>query len=388
MSERSSEPGRPLRARHAGPCRAMFAPMLWLVTLALLLVAAVQPVPAQIAPRLTGEVAIKELDAASAALAARAAGQPGTALDAASRHLKALAASLRQSLGGDVGKPVETVGSGPRARVLRAHAAALRTQDFLKSCSGCTGADASATAAALAAGIDAFATDVQVAKWVPVIDTVETLDHRPLFAIRQGGKASGLALNGVNLADTQCADPRITATDAGGKPLATQPTLTGVLATRLELRWPGVATLPAGPVVLHVVPQHKMFLLGCTTLPEATATFEVTPPVRFAVAYELSASCASGQTVLGRGTMPTIEGYRSTVVRTIDTSGCAAPQSYTVTATVALGGGSGPVSVGPITQSADAAITAGLPGGLILSWNPAVKTLFVRSGASQCKGVD
>lgn len=387
MSDCSGVSGRPRRAGHAGSHCAMFAHMICPVTLALLLAVTAQPVAAQIAPRLTGEVAIKELDAASVALAARAAGQPGTALDAASRQLKALAASLRESLGGDVGKPVETIGSEPRARVLRAHAAALRTQDFLKSCGGCTGADAGATAAALAAGIDALAKAGQVAKLVPVIDTVETLDHRPLFAVRQGGKSSGLALNGVNLADTQCADPRITATDAGGKPLATQPTLTGVLATRLELHWPEVAALPAGPVVLHVLPQHKVFLLGCTTLPEATATFQVTPPVRFAVAYELSAGCAGGQTVLGRGTMPTIEGYGSTAARTIDTASCTAPQSYTVTATVALGS-SDPVSVGPITQSADAAMTAGLPGGLILSWNPMVKTLFVRSGASQCKGVD
>jgi hypothetical protein len=197
---------------------------------------------------------------------------------------------------------------------------------------------------------------------------------------------AGLAVNGVNLADPQCADPRITATDAGGKPLATQPTLTGVLSTRLELHWSQLASLPAGAVVLHVVPQHKVFLLGCTTLPEATATFEVTPPVHFAVDYVLSASCASGQTVLGRGSMPTIEGYGSTVMRSIDTSACAAPQSYTVTATVTSGGG--PVSVGPFTQSADASITAGLPGGLVLSWNPAAKALFVRSGASQCKGID
>ena len=271
--------------------------------------------------------------------------------------------------------------------MLRAHAAALRTQDFLKACSGCTGTDASATASALAAGIDALARAGQAGKLVPVIDTVETLDHRPLFAVRRGGTLAGLAVNGVNLADTQCADPRITATDAGGKPLATQPTITGVLPTRLELRWPQLAALPAGLVVLHVVPQHKAFLLGCTTLPEATATFAVAPPAHFAVDYALSASCAGGQTVLGRGSMPTIDGYGRTVTRRIDTASCAAPQNYSVTATVTAGGGD-PVSVGPFTQSADASITAGLPGGLVLSWNPAANALFVRSGASQCKGVD
>ncbi len=384
MSELTGVPGGHTLAGHAGLRRAMVALAL---CLAMFAVAATRPLAAQIAPRLTGKLVIKELDAISTALAARAAAQPGAPLGAVSQQLQAMVTSLRESLGGDVGKPVETIGSESRARVLRAHAAALRTQDFLKSCSGCTGADADATAAALAAGIDALAKDDQVAKLVPVIDSLETLNHRPLFAVRQGGKASGLAVNGVNLADTQCADPHIMATDADGKPLATQPTLTGVLPTRLELHWPEVVALPAGPVVLHVVPQHKVFLLGCITLPEASATFELTPPVHFSVDYVLSASCASGQTVLGRGTMPMITGYGSTVVRTIDTSSCTAPQSYTVTATVATGGG-GRVSVGPFTQSAGASITAGLPDSLILSWNPAVNTLFVRSGASQCNGVD
>jgi hypothetical protein len=43
--------------------------------------------------------------------------------------------------------------------------------------------------------------------------------------------------------------------------------------------------------------------------------------------------------------------------------------------------------VGPITQSADATITAGLPGGLTLSWDPSVRRIFVRSGVNACKGV-
>lgn len=372
---------------HAGYCRAMLPVTRGLLMLALLLVVVAPPVAAQIAPRLTGQVAIKELDEASVVLAASAARQPGMSLEAVSLQLKTLATSLRKSLGGDLGKPVETLGSEPRARVQRAHAAALQAQYFEKSCRGCTGVDAAATTTALAAGVDALAKADQMAKIVPVIDTVETLDHRPLFAIRQGGKSSGLALNGVNLADSECADPRVTATDAAGKLLATQPTFTGVLSTRLELTWPALAALPAGLMVLHVLPQHKMFLLGCSTLPEATATFVVTPPVRFAVDYVLSASCAGGLKVLSRGTMPTIETYGGTVARMIDTSSCAAPQGYAVTATIALGGRD-PVSVGPITQTADAVITVGLPGELTLSWNPAVNTLFVRSGASHCMGID
>lgn len=394
-----SLPGRPLCAGQVGYRRARFRFTPGLLTLALLLAIAASPIAAQIAPRLTGELVISELDAAAAALAARAAKQPGTPLSAVSLQLESLAASLRDSLGGDLGKPVEILSGEPRARVQRAHAAAQQAQNFLTSTSGCTGADATATAAALAASVDALGKGDQTgklakianlakgAKLVPVIDTLETLDHRPLFAIRQGGKSSGLALNGANLADLQCANPLISVTDASGTPLATQPTLTGVLPTRLELKWPEMAALPAGQVVVHVLATHKTFLLGCSALSEATANFEVTPPVHIAVGYVLSASCASGQSELGRGTMPLIEAYASTVMRTIDTASCAAPKSYTVAATVTLGGGS-PVSVGPITQTADAVITAGLPGGLTMSWNPAVNTLFVRAGASQCKAID
>jgi hypothetical protein len=44
-------------------------------------------------------------------------------------------------------------------------------------------------------------------------------------------------------------------------------------------------------------------------------------------------------------------------------------------------------SAGPFEQSADANATVGLPGGLSLSWDPAVRQLFVRSGAPMCKGV-
>ena len=45
------------------------------------------------------------------------------------------------------------------------------------------------------------------------------------------------------------------------------------------------------------------------------------------------------------------------------------------------------VSVGPISQIASAGITAGLPGGLSLSWDPSVRQLFLRPGAASCKGV-
>ena len=54
----------------------------------------------------------------------------------------------------------------------------------------------------------------------PVIDAVETLDHKPLFALHPGDKPLAFALTGTNLSDAQCADPEVTATDGQGAPLA------------------------------------------------------------------------------------------------------------------------------------------------------------------------
>ena len=67
-------------------------------------------------------------------------------------------------------------------------------------------------------------------------------------------------------------------------------------------------------------------------------------------------------------------------------NGCADPLSYAISATVTFGDGHSS-TVGPISQIASAGITAGLPGGLSLSWDPSVHQLVVRPAASSCKGV-
>ncbi len=84
------------------------------------------------------------------------------------------------------------------------------------------------------------------------------------------------------------------------------------------------------------------------------------------------------------GTLPDIGA--ATVAQHVDLAGCVNPGSYTITATVASGDGPG-TSVGPVTQSAAAGITAGLPGGLSLSWDPSVQQIFVRPSTGTCKGV-
>jgi hypothetical protein len=348
------------------------------------------PACAQLAPRLTAKVALHELTVAGAALDSAARAKSSSSLTSVQQQLAGMADGVRKSMGSDAVKPVELVGDSLRGRVVRAHAAAARVQAYIEASGKCHGSDAAAMQSALAEGIARLASADDSAKLVPVIDSVETMDHQPLFALHRGGGPLTFALVGANLADAQCADPRVSATDVTGGPLPTQPELTGAVPGRIELRWPDAGTLPEGSVVIHVAAQHKAFLVGCTALPEASAVIRVTSLARFEVAYSLEAVCpgsgGSGVVVLGQGKLPALVGYGATVSLPVDTSACTEPQSYRLSATVTQGDGS-KINAGPFTQSAQASITAGLPGGLSLSWKPTVKTLFASSGAPVCNGV-
>jgi hypothetical protein len=364
----------------------------WLALGGLLLVASTAPTDAQIAARLSGQVALDEIKAASALLAAQTKGTPDAPLTGVEQQLAEMANTL-QELHGDLDKPVETISDAERAGVLRAHAAAARVQAYVAASGGCQGGDAGAMRAALVDGVARLASDTASAKLVPVVDGMETLAHVPLFVLHQGSGPMLFALSGVNLVDTQCADPKVMATDAAGRPLSTQPSVTGAAPGRIELRWAQSGALPTGSVVLHVTTQRKAFLVGCTALPEASAVIQVAPAARYQVEYTLSASCpasaskgsSASEVPLAHGKMPWL-GYGSTVSQPVDTSACTEPQSYSVSATVEGSDGSR-APAGPFTQSAQASITAGLPGGLTLSWSPSAQTLFVRSGVKTCKGV-
>jgi hypothetical protein len=365
----------------------------WGLGLSILLAvsAACAPALAQMAPRLTGAMVLASLDKAQQAVSARAGAFRDAHLAAAGDALAGMASSLRASLGGDADKPVEILDARERAAALRAQAAGQRVQAWLDASSGaCTADEAAAMAAALDAGIGqlARATGSQKAP-LPVVDGVETMDRRPLFVLRQHGPAPAFALVGENLLDAQCANPTVTATDLQGHALAAQPRVTAVQASRIELAWPGAAALEPGSYVLHVASKRKAFLRGCTAQPEAVAALRVAPPLRFSVGYALVAVCggpAGAVVPLGKGTLPDIDARGATVSQAIDTSACASPASYTVTATVRAADGK-VSTAGPVTQSADATITAGLPGGLTLSWDPSVRRIFVRSGVNACKGV-
>lgn len=349
-----------------------------------LLLAAATPAGAQLSPRLTPGSVADQLDAARQRLAGRA----DTA--AVARQLQALAQDLRATLADRSTQPLTALDDRDRGRVLRAHAAAGLASDFADAAEACRAGESAAMAQALAVSVRQLAQAPAEGKPMQAtIDRVETSDHAPLFALRGTDKPMALALVGSELADPQCPDPQVTATDASGAPLPSQPRLTNVLPTRIEFEWPDTAALKPGSYVFHVRPQHKAFLVGCGAQPEAAVSVQVVPAPKFTVGYSLDAVCGHSDprtVALGKGTLPPLEGYGATVAQAIDTSACIDPVAYRISATVGYADGAS-ASAGPFEQSADANATVGLPGGLSLSWDPAVRQLFVRSGAPMCKGV-
>ncbi|HUB91177.1 MAG TPA: hypothetical protein VMA74_15745 [Dyella sp.] len=340
---------------------------------------------AQIAPRLTGEAVIARLDTAKQDLAARAATAHDDRLAAVSTRLGDMADALRKTLGDKASQPADIMDNSRRAAVLRGDAAVQRTRAYLDEAPSCPGSDAKALTDALADTVDTLAKTSSSSKATPVIGSVETIDHRPVFALHPGHAPVALALVGTNLSDPQCADPQLTATDDKGKLLDTQPVITGVLPTRIELKFPEGAGSTSGPLVLHVIPKHKVFLRGCTAQPEAVTALQVTSPMRVSVSYDLTTTCSNGQRVPSSGTLPDITAYGATSSRQVEAAACEAAR-YAISAKLMFGDGNS-ASVGPVEQTAAADITLGLPAGFTLSWSPSTRTVFVRSAANVCKGV-
>lgn len=349
----------------------------------------VAPLPAQIAPRLTGATVLAQLDTAQHDLAARAASLPNSGLAATSQRLAQLEVALRKALGNDTEKPIDIIGADAKASAYRASAAVQRTQAYLDATKGCLTADATTMAAALATTVDLLAGESGSSKTQPVINGVETMDHRQLFVLGNSSKEVAFALVGTNLVDTQCEDPVVSATDRQGKRLVMQPSVTGVSPSRIELKLANSADLPSGSYVLHVQSKHKAFLVGCTAQPEAVAVVQAAPPVKAAVSYGLTATCrvngAEHAMPPVTGTLPDLAGGNA-VSQQIATDGCSDPVSYAITATVTFSDGHS-ASIGPISQIASAGITAGLQGGYSLSWDPSVHQIFVRASPSTCKGI-
>jgi hypothetical protein len=343
----------------------------------------------QVAPRLTGDLVVADLAKAQQAVKARADDSHDAGLQAVAAKLQSMAARLRETLGDDANQPVATIDKDARDAAMRADAAAKRVQAWLDaSAVTCTRDEAQAMLAALTATLDQLSADTASQKApLPVIEGVETLDQRPLFALTADDAVPKFVLTGANLVDAQCANPAVTATGPDGKPVGAQPQLVAAQPGRVELQWPGAANLAPGSYVLNLSAERKAFLLGCVSQPPAVAVLQVAPAPHFDVSYALIATCA-GQPApvsLGSATVA-IAGRGQTVARTIDASACATPVSYTLTAAARAGNGE-ETRAGPFTQGPDASITSGLGNGLTLSWDPALHQLVVRSGQRTCKGV-
>ena len=341
------------------------------------------PALAQMPPRLTPAAAADQLDAARQ----RLAGQAGTA--AVARQLQSLGQGLRTTLADRLAQPLTALGDRERGIVLRAHAAAQLAEDFADAAAGCREGERASMASALALSVQRLAQAPAEAKPMQAtIERVEAKDQPALFALRAGTGPVALALVGSELSDPQCPDPQVTATDASGAPLPVQPRITGVAPNRVELAW-DTGRLAPGAYLLHVRPRHKAFLVGCSMQPEAAVALQLVSPAKFTVGYAIEGTCgrdAPRTVALGKGTLPPLEGYGAIVAQAVDTSGCADPVAYRVSATVGYADGAN-AAAGPFEQNADANLTVGLPGGLTLNWDPAVRQLFVRSGAPMCKGI-
>lgn len=341
------------------------------------------PALAQLPPRLTAGSVADQLDAARQRLAT----QPGTA--AIAQQLQVLGQALRGTLADRLAQPLTALADRDRGLVLRAHAAAQLAGDFADAAGSCREGESAAMAEALALSVQRLAqAPAEAAPMQATIDRVESKDHAALFALRSAARPVELALAGSELSDPQCPDPQLTATGADGALLPVQPRITGVLPSRIEFAW-DTGALGPGTYLLHVRPRHKAFLVGCTAQPEAAVALRLVPRAKFTVGYALEGMCGrSGpRTVaLGKGTLPPLDGYGATAAQAIDTAACVDPVAYRISATVGYADGAS-AAAGPFEQSADADLTVGLPGGLSLSWVPAVHQLFVRSGAPMCRGV-
>lgn len=375
-----------------------------------LLLAAAVTAAAQVAPQVTAARVAQQLDAARAALKPRLSAQAPASLQQAAALLDQLDGKIHHDLGDDMSRPLVRLKDSQQVLLLHARAAATLTAGYLEASSHClAGEDAALIRAyvrslALVAGVDsggglsrlARMTGLSKGGSLAVIDGLRNRAQKPVFALQHGVALANLVIHGANLSDPQCSEPQVSALDADGKPLPTQPTVVGVSPSAIEVHWPDAGALAPATYLLQVVPQKHRLLLGCfKQAPARTAVAVVAAPV-FHVAYTLSATCAASadgtsathRVALAHGDMPALDGFGKTVSARVDTSACPYPVSYAISASVAGRDGAVPAKVGPITQSAEAQISAGLPGGLTLSWNPSMQQLFVSSGSRRCQGID
>lgn len=342
---------------------------------------------------LTGGTVVSQLEAAQLAITERAATLPASSLAETATRLGDMAAAVRKAVGKESGKRLDRIDDDDEGRALRGQAAALLSQSYLVASQGCTDGDAAAMAGALATAVDSLAAAKNSSKSAqPAIQSVATVaDNRPLFAIHADVRDAKLVLSGINLHDAACDDPKLVATDPAGVPLSAQPTITGLAPTRIEIRLP--PGLVPGQYLLRLKPMKKGRLLGCSAQPEAVAALAVVAAPKWSVRYSVVPSCriktgkkfAETAQPAVSGQLPDLTAFGATVSQAVQLPACDDPISYAISATASYADGS-EAKVGPITQSAAAGITTGLPGGVSLSWDPQVRQLFASASGGRCKG--
>lgn len=342
---------------------------------------------------LTGGAVISQLETAQAAIAARAASLPGSELGTAAQRLGEQSEALRKAVGKASGTRIDRIDDAVQGQVLRGQASALLSQSYLLAAGGCSDADAASMASALATSVTGLAAAKSSSKAdQPAIQGLAAVaDNRPLFAIHADVRDARLVLSGVNLHDAACDDPKLVATDPSGTPLSAQPTITGLAPTRIEIRLP--PGLTPGQYLLRLRPMKKGRFLGCALQPEAVAALVVVAPPKWSLRYSLLPTCriktgkqfAETAQAPVSGELPELTAFGATVAQAVQLPACDDPVSYAVSATARYADGS-EASIGPITQSAAAGITAGLPGGISLSWDPQVRQLFATVSGGRCKG--
>lgn len=345
------------------------------------------PPPAPIDPRLTGADVIDRLRQTQEALARGASGGSSPAVIDTAEQLGALADNLAAALAAAAGKPLALLENGDlRAQALIADAAAQRAQAFVQGSEACTAPQIGAAAQALAAKVtqlSAAAGSAEAGR--PFIAGAQTLEGRPVFAIRAGGGHKvELALLGAHLAAPGCEAPALTATDASGALRPVQPTLRALLPNRIDLELPG--KLQPGAYRIHVVPRAPGGLFGCEAQPEALAALSILPALQVTAEYRLVTTCGAAETttpIEAQGTLPVITAYGETVFAPVQLPACENPVSTSLSASARFGEAPA-VTVGPISQVAGAHIAVGLPGGLRMEWNPAVKKIFLSLPEKGC----
>lgn len=339
--------------------------------------------------QLTGNGVATLLEKAQTRLSQRSRKRADLDLSAIKNWLAAMDSALTQALGSQGADSIAKLDDKARAQALLAYAAARQTQAYLTVSAKCSHADAEAASTALAASIKRLArAEKSPGRMRAIIVAVETMNHRPIFAMHTGDGRRELVLMGDNLGDRRCSNPKVEATNALNEPMSLEPRVVSALSNRIVIKLP--AYLHAGDYILHVIPQRKGWFF-CSAGAPAVAALRVLALPKVTVRYTLYEQCYSRKgsattTVLGKGrlSMPVEQGKR--VSQSLGVHACKRLVGFALKAKASFADGMS-TTMGPVAQGATARTTIGWPSGLRLTWDPSVHIVSMHMDAKNCKAV-